>query len=150
MTNLHMPARHDWVALLPRIGLRPHEKYDPDRARALAAEMEASGLWTAPLLIEREHRIILDGHHRWEAAKRLGLRTVPAVLIAYDDPRLSLTAWRLGERWLRRDVIARALSGHLCPIKTTRHTLLPALETIAVRLADLHRQAIPIALGHGR
>jgi L-serine kinase (ADP) len=133
------PAGRDWVALLPREELLPHEKHDPDHARDLAAEMEASGLWTTPLLIERQHLIILDGHHRWAAARRLGLTSVPAFLVSYGDPRLSLASWRPEERWIPRDVIACALTGRLCPMKTTRHILCPAFDAVAVRLADLRQ-----------
>jgi L-serine kinase (ADP) len=137
MKDVHALCRHDWVALLPQSGLLPHEHHDPDRACDLAAEMEACGLWLKPLLVERQHLVILDGHHRWEAAKHLELKAVPVVLISYGDPRLSLTSWRPEERWTPRDVIACALTGNLCPIKSTRHTLRPASKTIAVRLSDL-------------
>lgn len=148
MTELHAAAGRDLVALLPRNGLLPHEQHDPDRARDLTAEIEACGLWTAPLLVERQHLIILDGHHRWEAAKCLGLTAVPAVLISYGDPRLSLTSWRPEERWVPRDVIACALTGNLFPVKTTRHILRPACDTVAVRLADLRRMAVLTDAGH--
>ncbi len=140
MSEMHARSKPDGVTLLPYIGFLPHEKHDPDHARELAAEMEASGLWFKPLLIEREHLIILDGHHRWEAAKHLELMAVPVWLISYGDPRLSLTSWRPEERWTPRDVIACALTGNLAPIKTTRHTLRPAFEAFKMRLSDLRRQ----------
>ena len=34
-------------------------------------------------MVERTHNLILDGHHRFQVAKRLGLRTIPAVLVNY-------------------------------------------------------------------
>lgn len=137
MNLAYSPGRRDWVVLFHPDQLLPHEHHDPVRAQALAREMQASGFWMKPLLVEANHRIILDGHHRREAARQLGLRAVPAFLIRYDDPRLTLTAWRAGEEWSREDVIARALAGDLCPIKTTRHRLHPEPEAVAVNLREL-------------
>ncbi|WP_170937321.1 MULTISPECIES: ParB N-terminal domain-containing protein [Rhodomicrobium] len=139
MNDMHALPHGDWVALLPLTALLPHEEHDAERAGLLSAEIQAQGVWTEPLLIERRHFIILDGHHRWEAAKRLNLATVPARMIAYGDPRLSLTSWRPGERWTPRDVIARALTGNLCPIKTTRHTLRAVSAALPFGLAELRR-----------
>jgi hypothetical protein len=139
MTDAYGGERPDQVTLLPHDWFLPHEMHDPNRATALAAQIEAHGVWTMPLLVEVSNLVILDGHHRWEAAKRLALAAVPAVLIAYGDPRLSLVSWRERERWSPKDVIARALSGELCPVKTTRHRLQPSLRPIAICLADLRR-----------
>jgi hypothetical protein len=134
VNQAHSPGRRDRVVLCHPHELLPHENHDPIRARALAREIRAAGFWMKPLLVEADHRIILDGHHRREAARQLGLSAVPALMIHYDDPRLTLTAWRPGEVWSREDVIARALARDLCPIKTTRHCLYPAPEVAAVNL----------------
>jgi L-serine kinase (ADP) len=135
----HACSKRDWVVLLAPQSLLPHEHHDPVRAHALATEISASGLWWKPLLIEANHLIILDGHHRRAAAIQLGLQAVPAILIPYDDPRLTLTSWRPGEQWSRTEIIARAQRGKLCPIKTTRHRLDREPEAVAVSLAELSR-----------
>jgi L-serine kinase (ADP) len=129
-------SRHA-ISLIPIARLLPHEQHDPERAAGFADTIQARGIWTAPLLVERRHAIILDGHHRFNAAKQLGLAQIPAVLISYDDPRLSLTSWRAGEDWSPEDVVARALEGRLCPPKSTRHTLHPSIEEIALLLVHL-------------
>jgi hypothetical protein len=135
----------DRIVLMPPERLLPHERHDPDRVRTIAAEMQERGCWIKPLLVERRHLIILDGHHRWQAAKALRLAVVPLVLIGYEDPRLTLSAWRETESWTPQDVIACALSGRLCPIKTTRHVLSPPLPPISLSLADLSRGlAVPL------
>lgn len=131
-----MPAQHA-VSLLPIGALLPHEAYDAGHADEVAAQLRTSGIWRTPLLVEKQHLIILDGHHRFEAAKRLGLTHVPAVLIAYGDHRLTLSSWRTGEKWTAQHIIARAVSGHLCPIKTTRHIMNPPIEKIAIPLTHL-------------
>lgn len=133
------------VSLLPIHSLLPHEEHDPQHAGEVASQLKENGLWRTPLLVERQHLIILDGHHRFEAAKRLGLTHVPAMLIAYGDPRLSLSSWRAGEKWMAQDIISRALSGRLCPIKTTRHKMHPPIEKIAIPLAHLR-----LAEDHGK
>lgn len=140
----------DRILLIPPERLLPHERHDPERARTIAAEMEERGSWIKPLLVERRHLIILDGHHRWQAAALLRLPAVPVVLIGYDDPRLTLSAWRETESWTPQDVIACALSGRLCPIKTTRHVLSPPLPPICLSLAGLSRgRAVPLPQAAG-
>jgi hypothetical protein len=143
------PSRN-WFVLLPPERLLPHEHHDPDRARDLADEIRASGIWAKPLLIEAKHLIILDGHHRREAARRLGLEVVPVLLISYDDPRLTLTAWRPGQVWSREEVIDRALTRNLCPIKSTRHRLDPEPPTLAINLLELSTisHSAPKAVSH--
>ncbi len=139
MKLAHARPKRDWVVLLAPESLLPLEHHDPVRARTLAKEIYASGLWRKPLLVEANHLIVLDGHHRRAAAIHLGLQAVPAMLIPYDDPLLTLTSWRPGEQWSRTEIIARALRGNLCPIKTTRHRLDLEPEADPVRLTELSR-----------
>lgn len=49
--------------------LRCHEEYDVEKCQAIAEELEhKSHLW-APIVVERDHGTILDGHHRFAAVK---------------------------------------------------------------------------------
>lgn len=113
---------------------------DAAHVRALTEEMRRDGAQRRPVLVERRTFAILDGHHRFHAAKALGLAFVNAVVIDYDDPRLTLASWT--ERsFTPQDVRAAAESGELLPVKSTRHILNPPLADDPVTLLELRHRA---------
>lgn len=113
------------VTLIEVARLRPTEEVDAAHVETLRREIGAEGALRLPLLIERASLAILDGHHRWHAAKALGLARVPVIALAYDDPRLTLSSWT-SRSFEPAEVLAAALSGRLLPRKSTRHILNPA------------------------
>lgn len=118
--------------------LRPHERTREAVIRETTEQIDADGFLRRPLLVESEHLIILDGHHRYEALRRLGCRRVPVYLVDYTDDGIGLTTWAgaVVSVVTKEEVIARGLSGDLYPPKTTRH-LVPDLEEVRVPLDDL-------------
>lgn len=116
--------------------LRPHEEIFGERIPALMRKIVDSGVWQVPVLVERSSGAIMDGHHRWTVARQLGLRWIPAVVLDYADPRLTLGSWTNRE-FTPRDVIEAALSGRLLPQKSTRHKLFPPLSLVSVPLSQL-------------
>lgn len=109
---------------------------DAAHVRRIVEEMTRDGVQRRPVLVERSSLAILDGHHRFHAAKLLGLSHVNAVLIGYDDPRLTLASWT--ERtFTQEDVLAAAATGALLPAKSTRHVLDPDVADVPVPLAEL-------------
>jgi ParB-like chromosome segregation protein Spo0J len=120
--------------------LRPTEMVDAAHVRRIAEEMKRDGVQRRPVLVEQSSLAILDGHHRFRAAELLGLSHVNAVLIGYDDPRLTLASWT--ERsFTPEDVLAAAKSGDLLPAKSTRHVLTPEVPDAPVSLAALNVEA---------
>lgn len=122
--------------------LRPTEQINPDAVARLKARVERLGVWTHPILVERDSLAILDGHHRYTVAKALGLGVVPSVLTSYDDPRLELSSWRSDMRFLARDVIRAAEEGTLLPPKSTRHHLRVQLPRVALDIKALKTRAL--------
>lgn len=125
------------IALVSTTDLRATEQHFPSWAEELAVSIQDAGVWTTPILVLDDIFAILDGHHRWNAARMLGLPCIPAVIVSYDDPRLTLSSWRVDDPVTRDDVINAALSGQLLPQKTSRHTMDPPLATAYVALEDL-------------
>lgn len=111
------------VALVPIGLLRPHEEVDPSRLRSLEEEILGAGYLERPVLVECETLIILDGHHRVAVLRKLGKTVVPALLVSYEDPCVSVDSWR--SDWVvTKDLVIRAgFTGKLLPHKTSRHRL---------------------------
>jgi hypothetical protein len=128
--------------------LKATEEAEPAHVRRIAAEMQRDGVQRRPILVERNSLAILDGHHRYHAAKMLGLLAVSAVLIDYGDPRLTLSSWT-DMPCSREAVLRAAASGVLLPPKTTRHILDPQLQDDPVALTEL-LGARPIPLSSAR
>jgi hypothetical protein len=129
----------DEVLLLPPSLIRPHEKHDEALALALAAKIAREAVWTVPLVVEAQDFVLLDGHLRLRAAQLLDLASVPVVVMAYDDPRITLVPWRVKETWSREAVVEHARAGRLLPPKTTRHVLDPEIGRTAIPLRPLRR-----------
>lgn len=129
------------VALVELSEVLPTEAVDPDFVDTLAAGMEISGVWTHPLLLERDSLAVLDGHHRLAAAQRIGLHRIPAVRISYSSPRIQLETWRAGTEVTREEVLRRARAGELLPYKSTRHVTDFVLPQVRVPISALRAGA---------
>lgn len=115
--------------------LRDHEEVEPEWVRELALEIRRTRR-VRPILVERRHHIVLDGHHRKAAFRLLGLTKIPCFLVHYAQ--VGLTA-RRDLPVTKEEVIARALDGRKYPPKTTRHlytTDLPEVELSTLEEGD--------------
>jgi hypothetical protein len=118
---------------------KPHEQTRPELLSELLEEIARDGVLKVPVLVEREHHVILDGHHRWEALRRLGCRRIPAYLVDYASEEISLTTWpgAIVATVTKAEVVAHGVKGDLFPPKTTRHLLKEKLPESPVPLKDL-------------
>jgi len=119
--------------------LRPHERTKPELLEKLVEAIRADGFLRRPLLVEDEHFVILDGHHRYEALRLLGCVRIPVYLVHYGDPAIGLTTWdeAVVATVTKAEVVTRGTRGDLFPPKTTRHLLPKENEERWVRLEVL-------------
>ena len=158
MTNAidHAEKQTSMEIVLVDLGrVLPTEQVNSDFVDTLAAGMRASGVWTHPLLLESSTLAILDGHHRFAAAKQIGLCTVPAMCVSYRDSRVHLESWRTNHRYTPEEILHRARTGDLLPYKSTRHVtdfVLPQLRLplAILRNRDAHGRPVPSAGLHPR
>ncbi len=73
--------------------LRPHEQIDPIRLQEIKKQLIKDGIQREPIIIDGDHLIVLDGHHRIRALKDLGYSKVVAYKINYKDIDLILKTW---------------------------------------------------------
>jgi L-serine kinase (ADP) len=132
-------------ALVPLRQLKAHEEIDEDNVVELVAELRRSGVFADPIWVARDSLVILNGHHRVEALRRMGAERAPAWILEYDTDLVSLEPWRPGLPITKAEVVRRGLGGHLFPPKTTRHRLRVELPPKATPLAELlpaHRPSV--------
>ena len=75
--------------------IRPYEnnpRFNDEAVEYVAESIKAYG-WKQPIVVDKDN-VIIAGHTRWKAAKKLGMKTVP-VLIADDLDEDQVRAYRL-------------------------------------------------------
>ena len=125
--------------------LKPHEQVIQKKVDQLERMTIRWDAYTKPLLVDGATGTILDGHHRFEIARRLDLQCLPCVVVDYlDDDSITLLLWPNSDREgiTKDDVIQAGLSGDLMPPKTSRHLLSDDLPPISVPLSRLMHPAI--------
>ena len=133
------------VQLIPVEVLKPHEQVIQKKVDQLERMTIRWDAYTKPLLVDGATGTILDGHHRYEIARRLDLQCLPCVVVEYlDDDSITLLPWPNSDRESisKDDVIQAGLSGDLMPPKTSRHLLSDDLPPISVPLSRLMHPAI--------
>ena len=133
------------VQLVPLEVLRPHEQTILKKVNQLERMTIRWNAYTKPLLVDRETGTILDGHHRYEIAKRFDLQCLPCVLVDYIlDDSISVILWPSSDQKeiSKEDVLEAASSGNLFPPKTSKHLLSDDLPPISVPLSRLLLPAI--------
>jgi len=74
----------EYQVILVRINeLQPHEEARPKRVEEVAKSIARLGRVLKPVIVEERSLVIVDGHHRYHALRRLGARYVPVVLARY-------------------------------------------------------------------
>lgn len=124
-------------ALVPIENLRAHERFDEESVAELVEELRRTGTFADPIWVARASLVILNGHHRVEALRRLGAERVPAWLVDYETDLVTLEPWRPGIPITKAEVIHRATHGDLFPPKTTRHHLRVELPPRPTPLSEL-------------
>ena len=134
-----MNERIGEVVIVDIGSLRGHEEVIPDNLAKREKKLLSKGFYK-PIIVDRRSMVILDGHHKWTAAGRLGLARVPVIMVDYlDDEGVLVDVWpNCGRDSITKtEVLDMGSSEYLFPPKTSRHTLPFEIPSIAVPLSDL-------------
>ena len=126
------------VALVSVNDLIETEEHCSESAIELAEKIIKSGFWTVPIAVESSMMAIMDGHHRFNAAKYLGLARVPCVLMTYGYGDVSLKSWRSDLVCTIEDLRSMVARSEKYPLKTTRHIFNPSIEEIKIPVQLLY------------
>tara|TARA_B100000787_G_scaffold38993_1_gene27639 strand:+ start:701 stop:1090 length:390 start_codon:yes stop_codon:yes gene_type:complete len=122
------------LKLLSLDRIQETEEHDFIRANQLADAIRELGFWTVPIAIEHSMLAIMDGHHRFNAAKLLNLARVPCVLMDYGKSGVTLQSWRSDWDIDVDDIFLMLKEGKKFPIKTTRHLFSPSIKEMKIPL----------------
>lgn len=106
------------IQLVEVDSLRHIEDFSQKRVDWLADKIQKEEVWTKPICVSKEG-LVMDGQHRFEVAKKLKIKKIPAVIYDYYEV----------EVWSLRDnhevtvdlVIERSLAENIYPYKTVKH-----------------------------
>lgn len=118
-------------------GLIPHEQIMEDHLRELLETIRHDGVLRQPVIVDRASMVILDGHHRVSAIKRLSCPLIPAYLVDYNDPSIVVHPRRADIPVDKESVVRTGLGGIPYPPLTSRHEWPSAPDCCPVALADL-------------
>lgn len=114
-----MSAEDSVIELVSVVSLIHIESFSRKRVRWLANKIQRQGVWSVPIALDLEHNLVLDGQHRMEVAKTLGLKVIPAIRYNYSD--IKVWSLRRGISFHYKQVIENALIGNIYPYKTVKH-----------------------------
>ncbi len=102
--------------------LKSHEQIRPRRYRELKRLMKKSRS-VSPILVDRNSKVILDGHHRTNVMRSLGYEHIPAFLVDYSSKEIRVFPRRKKIPVSKKSVVEHGLAGNPYPPKTTRHVI---------------------------
>lgn len=101
--------------------LKAHEATEEALLQEVINILKRDGGLREPIIVDQNTLVILDGHHRYEACKRLGFEKIPCVMVDYHSESVEVLPRRADIKVSKAEVIRRGLSGELYPPKTTKH-----------------------------
>jgi len=95
------------------------EGHGPKRVNWLLEKIKKEGIWSEPIKVEKSKMLVMDGHHRFEVAKKLGLRIIPAELFSYEN--VEVYSLRKNINVTSSIILKNAELGIVFPYKTAKH-----------------------------
>jgi hypothetical protein len=114
----------DNICLIDLEELKEHEEIRPDYLEELKNEILSDGILKMPIAVDKKTYIILDGHHRLHALKKIGCKRIPVILFNYQSPEIEVHPHREGETVTKEMIIQTALAGRRMPPKTSKHMII--------------------------
>jgi hypothetical protein len=114
------------ITLVDVKDLRPHEEIKQKNLQKMIKHVEKIQGYYIPILVDKDTKTILDGHHRYHSALHLGINRIPAIEINYlQDDSIKVKAWQGKEEMniTKDSILEAAKKGELYPPKTSKHIL---------------------------
>lgn len=102
--------------------LLPHEHIDLNQVKNVLDSLETEKILKNAVVIDKKSWLILDGHHRFAALKKIWIKYIPTLSVDYNSDDIKLWFWREWFNDSKQQIIENAKKWILYPIKTTKHT----------------------------
>ena len=103
--------------------LKEHEEVESRYLEKLKKQIMKDRILKKPIVVDRNTKIIIDGHFRFNSLKQLGYSKIPAFLIDYNSPDILVRTWRENEKITKKDVLFSGLNGIKLPPKTSKNMI---------------------------
>lgn len=103
--------------------LREHEGVSPKYLEKLKKEIESDGILKLAIAVDKNTNVILDGHHRFNALKKLGCKKIPVVFVDYASPDIAVKNGKTNKELAKNVIIQAALTQKKLPPKATHHVI---------------------------
>ena len=100
--------------------LKEHEEVDLNYLKKLKNQIIREKILKKPIAVDKNTRIIIDGHTRFNSLKQLGYSKIPVFFIDYNSPEIFVRPWRNGMKITKEDVLSAGLNGKKLPPKTSK------------------------------
>lgn len=101
--------------------LKEHENIDLKHLEKLKNRIKKEMILKKPIVVDKNTRIIIDGHHRFNSLKQLGYSKIPVHLIDYNSPEILVKAWKNSRKITKEDVLAAGLNVKKLPSKSSKN-----------------------------
>ena len=90
---IHHPLIDLEIALVELHKLASHEEILSWFLDPLVDNIRSRQVLMHPIIVDRQHLIVLDGMHRIAAIQKLGCRFIPVCLVDYQNPHVAIGSW---------------------------------------------------------
>lgn len=103
--------------------LKEHEGVNPKYLEELKEEIKTDEVLKFAIAVDENTNIILDGHHRFNALKKLECKKIPVVFVDYNSPEITVKKGKTNEELTKCMVMQAGFTEKKLPPKATRHMI---------------------------
>ena len=83
----------DALILVDLASLQTYEQTEPHKVAEIVVSLRRTQILVNPIVVDPYLNLLIDGHHRVEAFRRLGLKRIPAYMVDYLSPAVDVRGW---------------------------------------------------------
>ncbi len=111
------------LSYIPINKLKIHERVNLSREKEIRNDIKDKRVLRNPLIVDLNTMIILDGHHRFLALKKLRAKRIPVYLVDYRDSSIKVSSRRKNYKLSKLEIVFRGLNNNPLPYRTSKHLI---------------------------
>lgn len=111
------------------------EGFSKKRVEWLKEKIITEGIWNLPICIDGEYGIVMDGQHRMEVAKSLGLSHIPVLKFTHQE--VDFWSLRDNHEVSLKQIIENHSTGNVYPYKTVKYGFPVEVPKCSINLEEL-------------